>query len=151
MGYTSYWSYSPKPTVTSKDPIQVVIDEIKTLLKQLPKSVVLRGGDGTGEPIFTTKEICFNGDGDKGLDHETFYFKFASRKLDFAFCKTARKPYDLMVCLCLLSLKNNLPGFSFSSDGDQEDWQSAIDFYTEHVGPLNFELFEIFGEDGEKN
>jgi hypothetical protein len=48
------------------------------------------------------------------------------------FCKTARKPYDLLVCCALISLANNYPEkvFSFSSDGHFQDWQPAIDFYT---------------------
>ena len=146
MGFTHYWRYSPQTKVTSKTQAQVVIDEISILLDKLPKSIVLRGGLGTGKPVFTTNEINFNGDGNKDLDHETFYFAFTGKELEFAFCKTARKPYDLMVCLCLLSLKDNLPGFNFSSDGDLEDWQPAIDFYTEHIGPLNFELSEVIGE-----
>ena len=74
--------------------------------------------------------IRFNGDESKGLDHETFVFEFKEEDQS-DFCKTARKPYDVFVCLCLISLANNLEGFTFSSDGDEEDWEQAVQIYGE--------------------
>lgn len=87
----------------------------------------LFGGDGTGEPIFSDTEICFNGDRTSGMDHETFVV--TPDPIDFEFCKTARKPYDLMVCAVLISMKKHLVNFSYSSDGDAEDWAPAQKFY----------------------
>ncbi len=98
--------------------------------------IVLCGGHGTGKPVINTKVIYFNGDESKDLDHETFYFPFTGEDFNFNFCKTARKPYDFMVCITLLSLKNNVTGFSFSSDGDKEDWEPAVKYYEEHIGKL---------------
>ena len=91
--------------------------------------IILRDGFGDGEPTINNELISFNGDGENGLAHETFLYNFDAKPFKFEFCKTARKPYDQAVCLCLLALANNIEGFEFSSDGDKEDWQPAIDFY----------------------
>ena len=42
-------------------------------------------------------------------------------KEDFAFCKTARNPYDAVVVAILMVAEALLPGFEWSSDGDDED------------------------------
>ena len=52
---------------------------------------------------------------------------------DFNFCKTARKPYDLLVCACLIAAKKEL-NYEVHSDGKKEDWQPAIDFYNKVTG-----------------
>lgn len=46
----------------------------------------------------------------------------------FGFCKTARKPYDLMVTACLILYKQYFPYVEVSSDGDNEDWKPAFLF-----------------------
>ena len=93
------------------------------------------GGLGMGEPVFNETRIWFNGYRKNGTDHETMMIDL---KQDDAwdFCKTARKPYDLLVCCTLIALANNLPpdSFSFSSDGDAADWQPALDLYTKIIG-----------------
>ena len=43
----------------------------------------------------TLDVIAINGDGEKGLDHETLFFD--DKETGFNFCKTARKPYDYAV------------------------------------------------------
>lgn len=54
-------------------------------------------------------------------------------KESFDFCKTARKPYDLAVCLVLLSMKRHAPkSVSLSSDGDWDaEWTEARGIYKE--------------------
>jgi hypothetical protein len=94
---------------------------------------IIRGFDGTGAPEFTKERISFNGDGGNGFDHETFYIA-AKRELEswqgpdrlgWAFCKTAHKPYDIVVTACL-TLLNADYGFEVSSDGDMEDWEPGV-------------------------
>ena len=63
--------------------------------------LVIRGGDGVGEPDGHGRVINFNGDEATGMAHETFYLSRTGRH--FQFCKTARKPYDLVVCAVLLA------------------------------------------------
>jgi len=147
MGFSHYWKYKT-PTQDCQKEFKQVRKELRKVMKNLPEfsetgggyykdePIVLKGGRGTGKPIINTKEIYFNGDSSKDLDHETFYFPFNGKPFDFEFCKTARKPYDFMVCITLLSLRNNVTGFSFSSDGDQEDWEPAVKYYEEHIGAI---------------
>lgn len=59
---------------------------------------------------------------------------------DFAFCKTARKPYDLLVCSTLLLYKHFWPEVQISSDGDFEDWESAIE-HVKNVTGLHIDIF----------
>jgi len=46
----------------------------------------------------------------------------------FSCCKTARKPYDLMVTACLILYKYYFPYVQIGSDGNGEDWQQAWEF-----------------------
>ena len=75
-------------------------------------------------------EVWFNGREENDQGHETFWFtrKCPSRRsVDpdkwFAFCKTAHKPYDEIVCCFLLIAKKHLGDMIVvSSDGDWFDW-----------------------------
>lgn len=142
MGYTHYWNLKKKPSNYKEGWLNVQLD-IQKILRVKSNDIILRGGDGSGSPEFTNELICFNGDGSKGLDHETFYFDGVT---DFSFCKTARKPYDLIVCLILISLKNNIEGFDFSSDGDKDEWEEIFEFYETHIGNVSQEIKDkIYG------
>jgi len=101
MGYTHYWNLTKKPSNFKEGMMNVQLD-IQQILRVKPNDIVLRGGDGSGSPDFTNEFISFNGDGSKGLDHETFYFDGVT---DFSFCKTNHKPYDLIVCLKFCYIK----------------------------------------------
>ena len=118
-------------TETLRKTFALVADECKNVLQIIPANT-LKGGLGEGEPIFNETEIWFNGDEKKGLDHETFGITWKGEG-GFDFCKTARKPYDLAVCFCLLSFHNHFPReiFQLSSDGGEEEWQKALDLYNE--------------------
>jgi hypothetical protein len=93
-------------------------------------------------PKVDNEMIRFNGVGNEG--HETFIMfkkkpveKICSDKSRyFYFCKTARKPYDLAVCLVLLSLVQNAPkSVEISSDGDWNvEWAEARKVYKELFG-----------------
>jgi len=97
-----------------------------------------------GPPIFDTDEIWFNGT-DKDftpkdekdhpeLSHETFTL-FRKGSVGFCFCKTAQKPYDLMVQACLLVYRHYSPDtINLGSDGDEEDWEAAVDFVHHVLG-----------------
>jgi hypothetical protein len=94
---------------------------------------IIRGGLGEGKPMINESEVWFNGDAKKGLDHETFGIRwFPSGGEERGFCKTARKPYDLLVCFSLLAFKHafdNPDIFTFSSDGDNSEWETARNLY----------------------
>lgn len=140
MGYTHYWNYKKKSDNFDNEFTDVQMDI--TLGLRHTNDIVLRGGNGLGLPEFTKDRICFNGDGERGLDHETFYFD--GEPEDFVFCKTNHKPYDFVVCLCLLSLSNRLEGFEFSSDGDINEWKPILEFYEKFIGKLKPSILEKF-------
>ena len=130
MSYTHY--YQQHETVS---PVQMepVITECERILKYAKnKGIGIFGWDDTKEGYFGKPEIGIyviniNGDESKSLDHETFYFRL--NNLKWRFCKTARKPYDSIVCLMLLSLTVHIPGFEFSSDGTIDEWKPIIKIY----------------------
>jgi hypothetical protein len=161
MGYTHYL-YRPEkfPKKKWKD----FTKELEMLAKNLPAKGITAGSYGEKHPIILcgwnekSKEyergfpivcddgIAFNGEGDFG--HESFWVpqnmgeeekKFSSTDektgLRFSFCKTARKPYDTMVCLALISMKRwFMNDVIVSSDGDKEDWEPALELYTKLTG-----------------
>ncbi len=115
------------------------------------------GGSGTRPHIakasHTNKNnpgaLGFNGDGEEG--HESFCFDrvispgaHAQKKphptksttnLYFDFCKTAQKPYDLMVCACLILARAHFgEDIQVLSDGEQQDWDHALDFVNDCCG-----------------
>ena len=149
MGYTNYF-YAP---------IVMEEEKFKTLAEELQFAYAFAQGtnsssnngtnqdkffsihnwEGKGEPEFTSERIAFNGDESKGLDHETFSINRDNTKraaavgsrdgLVFEFCKTNRKPYDIMVQLSMLRLKHHFPETKISSDGDSSDWKNARALY----------------------
>lgn len=128
MGYTSYWEQKNKIVLT---PAQTNL--IKGVLVEY-KDILANGMGKVGsKPKFTAKGISLNGlDNENDDAHETFAVEFDKPK-EFAFCKTARKPYDAAVCkiLAILSLSD---GFYFSSDGlgkdgeEDENWKESLDW-----------------------
>jgi len=80
-------------------------------------------------------QISFNGVAPQ--NHETFTLDRAMQPPNlrlpekdhfFNFCKTAQKPYDLMV-MCVLLVANALEPdvITYATDGAESDWQPAID------------------------
>jgi hypothetical protein len=149
MGYTHYWDYHPeliKDEKELKEKFRNAVRQIKQCYFYLKKNqyaqpCIIRGGLGKGLPKFLQNQIWFNGDGSTDLDHETFYLTWnnmdSEGRDNWGFCKTARKPYDLLVCMSLLALENAFQDpkvFSYSSDGDDSEWQGAKDLYKEIMG-----------------
>lgn len=144
MGYTQYWT----PRVASPEEWEKLVERAKKLKDNLPKYsesagggfgedagrwkrvIKIRGGLGVGKPSFNKKLIWFNGDEKRGLDHETFSIE--PKPTGWNFCKTARKPYDLLVCAILIAA-HDIVGYEVSSDGDFNDWKPAIKFYMDTV------------------
>lgn len=145
MGYTHYLEF--KKTYTD-DQWTDFVNTAKRLYHALPANtdtaggcyldqpLSICGGYGNGEPVIGQPTewsngepvVWFNGDEKDGMDHETFCI--VKNKKEWSFCKTARKPYDLLVCAILLAARDYL-GAEVGSDGDIEDWMPAIRFYLE--------------------
>jgi hypothetical protein len=149
MGFTHYYRTYAKEF--SQGDWNVFIKDIQKLLANLPEHsdssggyhrndpLLLNGCSRSKTPIVNETEVWFNGTGGDDLGHETFalsrlnggkdfgaYSKKGERPAAFAFCKTARKPYDLAVQAALILYKRHFgEDVSVSSDGDSKEWASA--------------------------
>lgn len=127
MGYTHYWEFAqnPKDIKDGAKKFKKSVALLKKCIKDI--NVPLAGGMGTGKPVLTDTKVCFNGVDDDSyetcgivLDNPTDY--------GFDFCKTARMPYDPVVCVTLLCFKRFFgDDFKYSSDGSstEEGWVLA--------------------------
>lgn len=123
MGYTHYFTQG-KPVSDEqwqkfKHDAQVVINHAQNNL-----NIVLMSNARDGV-ILNDERINLNGDERYDLDHETFHL--LKNGSGFSFCKTARKPYDLVVASLLLLAHEHMPDtYNIRSDGDFNDWQDAM-------------------------
>ena len=128
----------------------MIVKDCRKLKKNLPEHSLSSGEYYKDSPLaingcsnyktaqFTKEHIWFNGynpnDENDDLGHETFVMSREGSN-GFAFCKTTRKPYDLMVQACLLIYKYYSPKtIDLGSDGDAEDWKVAVDFVNDTLG-----------------
>jgi len=123
MGYTHYWRRNDDFTENEWSEIKKVFNQLHSKWGGL-----LRGGLGEGEPECTDEVIRFNGDSTIGHDHGTF--SLSKEHQDFNFCKTAGKPYDIVVVTFLASVDSIISDrkrFRISSDGGDEVFTHALD------------------------
>jgi hypothetical protein len=128
MGFTRYWTFKKG----SEKNYQKALTEIRKII--IAKKSILAGGDGEGAPEIRGK-ISFNGKGDED-SHESFFLALGLKENeDFNFCKTAQKPYDVVVsaCLCVLAYRLGT-GIEVSVDGDYEDWVAGAKLATKVLG-----------------
>jgi hypothetical protein len=174
MGYTHYWK---KEKELNLDTWKKFIADCKVLYKNMPEHSESSGGEYTEEPLylngcwgykyprFNEKVLHFNGssihpskrtynvevqewsDDPKDLGHETFHISQKQNEYDGGFCKTARKPYDLMVQACLILFKYHFWNeVSISSDGDYDEWKVAQKFVGEFFPQVAMK-FELLHDD----
>lgn len=120
MGYTHYWRANRE--FTDKEWHRICQD-FRYCLAGMPNGIRIDDQEG-GPAIVDGEKIWFNGAGDEGC--ETFALLRAPR--DFQFCKTRRKPYDLMVQACLLIARHHSTAITVTSDGDNDEWAAARGF-----------------------
>jgi len=148
MGYTHYWEIK-----SNNGDAEIVRHRFRKAAKTIQKFAKfaemqdlfkIKGGFGKGKPIINESEVWLNGDEENGSDCETFNIRwsdFLDHKSDF--CKTGRKPYDLIVCFSLLAFKEAFrKEFEFFSDGSREDWEEAFRIYYSFTGKTPFGLPE---------
>jgi len=141
MGYTHYWEIKSDPSDAEgvRRKFKRASGNIKRFAKFCETQDLFRvcGGLGEGKPIFNESEVWFNGDEKNELDHETFNVRWRDflKNESRGFCKTAYKPYDLLVCFSILALAEEFKNrFTFSSDGDEQDWKQAFELYETFTG-----------------
>ena len=152
MGYTHYLTH----TEVTKEVWSKILKDCRKLYKNMPQHTDTAGGysaedvlqlgtwDGQ-KPLKTLGDkniISFNGYPDP-LDHETFLLHREGSG-GFAFCKTQRKPYDLMVCACLIVYCfHSRETMDLGSDGEWDDWAPAMTFVEEVLGAQYVMKFKI--------
>lgn len=152
MGYTHYFETN-NYSIVEEDTRIAIAKDVKKVFSYVRKNKLKIDGEplfingcSLGiNPIANKTMIVFNGGDEKPtkeefenrkqnmpkLSHETFYIEYDSGK-KYDFCKTARKPYDAVVCCVLIVLKEHLGyKFNFSSDGDfnNDEWERGIELY----------------------
>jgi hypothetical protein len=176
MGYTHYWEI--KKTAPKKVWGKIIVD-FKKLMDNMPETTNTAGGFSEKDPLFLggcrytqhpivdDVQVFFNGsavpsekrkkdrnnwtDGDNDkLSHEVFYiYRIKKDNANFNCCKTARKPYDLMVCAFLILAEYHAPKYyNFSSDGDYDEWYPAITFVSKFLG---YDTREMVCKETDKN
>lgn len=155
MGYTHYWTPVAYAPAEKKARFDKFFEICKKLYDNLPDEIQIAGGMGEDDPLIgqyfvernrvlpvgqSTPEwvevnhgrcIWFNGTSKNGEDHETF--SIFEDEIEWSFCKTARKPYDLFVCACLIAARLVLD-YKISSDGREAEWADAFEFYARVIG-----------------
>src|SRR6185312_10461897 len=101
MGYTHYWR--GQRAFTEAEWTAICADAAKLLTD--PPVVVTREYDTNEPPEITPDLIAFNGHSENG--HETFWLERTPES--FQFCKTAHKPYDVLVTALLASAAHHAP------------------------------------------
>ena len=126
MGYTHYYQFK-KGQAVDMAKFADAVALFNKCLTEMPKDIIIRNGIGEGEPIINNQHIVFNGDADNDLDYETFAIEPND---EWNCCKTGQQPYDLAVCLCLLSFKEVFADdFDYHSDGTRrEDIVNPTDY-----------------------
>lgn len=131
MGYTHYWSFNSRPKGSAQDveqAYQLALRQCQRILraynaevKELDSKHPARlSGYSVHTKVYTYGGLQFNGT--KELSHEDFCLREHFSQNENNFCKTNRKPYDIVVVACLFTLKHYLgPTFSWSSDGQWHD------------------------------
>lgn len=137
MGYTHYWT---QPKDFTSQEMGDIAASIRLIIREADCDIVGPHGDEGSPPVLTKKNIAFNGRDENS--HETFYLG-AKRELPYdgadperlgwTFCKTANKPYDVVVVACLTFLQQDY-GFKVSSDGDIPDWDLGVELAERALG-----------------
>ena len=129
MGYTHYWTITPH--VPEPNELAGVAEDAAKIIAA--SEIAIRGGHGSGEPDISPTGIHFNGD--DTLDESYESFDLTVDLSGFNFCKTAQRPYDVVVTAVLLAAKDRLGSLiALSSDGDPVDWAAGLNLARRATG-----------------
>jgi hypothetical protein len=153
MGYTHY--FPQQRPFTDSEWQGVLDDSEKAIAFCLQDGIELAEEYNSTQPaLLSFDEIRFNGVDEEG--HETFSIE-RDMNHGFNFCKTARKPYDLAVCLVLLVCNHHAPGtLDIGSDGEwDKEWRKPREifqmlFHSEAECPWSKPGAEQYGRSSEQ-
>lgn len=148
MGFTHYWYINrngnqeqwTEGILAASRILQAVISE-----KTVPLANAY-GEEGT-QPEFGDDGLYFNGVEDDA--HESMVLPSVVAQVEapdyrkdenpvFNFCKTARKPYDVVVTAVLATLRAYAPDcITVASDGGEYDWQEGVNLARRVLGDFD--------------
>lgn len=121
MGYTHYMK--PMKRELSLEERSFIIK----IIEQSGVEIVSGNGEEGTEPVVEKDSINLNGVGDDS--HESFNINTTLGD----FCKTNRKPYDVVVVAILYYLESK-GVITWSSDGGREDHEGGIELFAKVLG-----------------
>jgi hypothetical protein len=134
MGFTHYWSikHLRGQTERNEQAYQRAISDIGKVARHYNKRCEETGDTESRLSGYTAHAkagqyggVKLNGKGD--LAHEDFVLREHLTQEHGGFCKTARKPYDVVVVAALAILKHRLgDAISVSTDGDKSSWYAGV-------------------------
>ena len=127
MGYTHYLRFNKAVAKRKFSKASADVKKAFELIKAEFPNIAIKDGKGENEPQIDKDAIWFNGDASKNEDYERFFVEVGYKGLTF--CKTARQPYDVYVCVACLILKEHFgDDVCMSSDGiSREDEDKGVD------------------------
>ncbi|CAI7649616.1 unnamed protein product [Penicillium palitans] len=126
MGYTHYYAIHGWDTPEWQKAWAQLIQDVPNIIKEarVPLSGPTEDEDEI-TPVVMDSEKGINLNGVRGNAHERFVL---CKPGHWNFCKTARKPYDVVVTSILLRIWLLAPkNLDLGSDGGYEDWADARD------------------------
>jgi hypothetical protein len=136
MGYTHYWKINEVRgnAVENETNYLKALKDCQRIVKAYYKDNGGLSGYSAHTKLGQYGGLNVNGKGEDA--HEDFIMREHFNENDgFNFCKTARKPYDLVVVACLAVLKHRLKdSFKVSSDGDAKNWREGVEYARKITG-----------------
>lgn len=121
MGYTHYWQ---KLQALDRVEFAAFSNDARSLAYACEIPIAYEYDQAEHPPIFTDSEIRFNGVADNGCET----FSVTADQEDFDFCKTAREPYDVLVCAVLIAFKHRFGELvEVSSDGSWDGYTYTVE------------------------
>jgi hypothetical protein len=154
LGYTQYWKPTGEFTTNQFAELRLNAAKIIEVAKQLPYKIGI-DTDGSNDTTISINGCVLNKDPEEideyeleELTHETFEL-FANHVSTFNFCKTARKPYDIVVVACLIAAEAAAvkAGFTMnlSTDGEIENWQKGMELFAQALPDVTLpDLSDVF-------
>jgi hypothetical protein len=127
MGYVHYW----KVQEVEQSKWDAFVEDIKQVFSAGSYPITSED-DSDLPPRIDDTGVRFNGIDEDG--HETFMIERSCTGFDF--CKTARKPYDLPVCIALTLAKTHGILSELSTDGEfgEGNWLEAENVVSSVLG-----------------
>jgi hypothetical protein len=122
MGYTHYWNKGTEKI--DEDSYAKALKAMRKIVKA-NKAILANGaGDKDTSPDYIDG-LTFNGI--EGDSHESFSVPEKASEFERGdFCKTAMKPYDIVVVACLTVLHNYCPSMGIGSDGNADELEDGL-------------------------